>query len=209
MSSITDATIMHHVIIVLLTLWMLDSFGYCHPVAYFVSLIYLYMVHEIYVMRLRRKLQYEEKRNANQRRVLTDSESVRWLNNAIEKIWPICMEEIVSQKILLPIVPWFLQKYKPWTVREGSVQQLYLGRSPPTFTEMRVLREPSEDDHLVLELGMTFLTADDMSALLAIKLRKRLGLGMSAKLHLLGLHIEGKILVGVKFIRQWPLHRCV
>lgn len=47
--------------------------------------------------------------------VLSDSETVRWLNYAIEKIWPVCMEEIVSQKILLPIVPWFLKKYKPWT----------------------------------------------------------------------------------------------
>lgn len=48
--------------------------------------------------------------------VLSDSETVRWLNHAVEKIWPVCMEQIVSQKILLPIVPWFLQKYKPWTV---------------------------------------------------------------------------------------------
>lgn len=204
MSSITDATIMHHVIIVLLVLWMLNSFNYCHPVAYFLSLIYLYMVHEIYEMRLRRKLQYEEKRNASQRRVLSDSESVRWLNNAIEKIWPICMEEIVSQKILLPIVPWFLQKYKPWTAKEVTVQHLYLGRNPPMFTEMRILRGPCEDDHLVLELGMSFVTADDMSAILAIKMRKRLGLGICAKMHLLGMHIEGKVLVGVKFIRHFP-----
>ena len=47
--------------------------------------------------------------------VLTDSETVRWLNHVVEKIWPICMEHIVSQKILLPIIPWFLEKYKPWT----------------------------------------------------------------------------------------------
>lgn len=47
--------------------------------------------------------------------VLSDSESVRWLNHAVEKIWPICMEQIASQKILLPIIPWFLEKYKPWT----------------------------------------------------------------------------------------------
>lgn len=47
--------------------------------------------------------------------VLTDSETVRWLNHAVEKIWPICMEQITSQKILCPIIPWFLDKYKPWT----------------------------------------------------------------------------------------------
>ncbi|KAJ8542977.1 hypothetical protein K7X08_005500 [Anisodus acutangulus] len=204
MTSITDATIIHHVGIVLLLLWLLNSFNCCHPFAYFLSLIYLYMVHEQYVTKLRRKLQFGEKRQSSQRRVLSDSESVRWLNYAIEKIWPICMEEIVSQKILHAIIPWFLHKYKPWTAKEAVIQQLYLGRSPPMFTEMRVLRESTGDDHLVLELGMNFCAADDMSAVLAVKLRKRLGFGMWAKLHLLGMHVEGKVLVGVKFLRKWP-----
>ncbi|PIN16651.1 hypothetical protein CDL12_10697 [Handroanthus impetiginosus] len=115
MGSIIDATILHHVSIVLLLLWLLNSFDCCHPVAYFLSLIYLYLVHEGYVLKLRKILQVEEKRESNQRRVLSDSESVRWLNHAIEKMWPICIEEIISQKILLPIIPWFLKKYKPWT----------------------------------------------------------------------------------------------
>lgn len=40
--------------------------------------------------------------------------------------------------------------------RSASVQSLYLGRSPPMFTEMRVLRQSTNDDHLVctLESGM-------------------------------------------------------
>ncbi|KAL3353169.1 hypothetical protein AABB24_020922 [Solanum stoloniferum] len=137
-------------------------------------------------------------------KVLSDSETVRWLNHALEKIWPVCMENIVSQKILLPIIPWFMQKYKPWTVKDIAVQSLYLGRNPPMFTEMRVLRESTGDDHLVLELGMNFRSADDMSAILAAKLKKRLGFGMVTKLHLLGMHIEGKVLIGVKFLRKWP-----
>lgn len=40
---------------------------------------------------------------------------------------------------------------------------------------------------------MNFLTADDMSAILAVKLRKRLGFGMLAKLHITGMHVEGKV----------------
>lgn len=52
--------------------------------------------------------------------VLSDSESVRWLNHAVEKIWPICMEQIASQKILGPIIPWFLDKYRPWTAVLGN-----------------------------------------------------------------------------------------
>ncbi|PRQ52808.1 hypothetical protein RchiOBHm_Chr2g0159511 [Rosa chinensis] len=61
-----------------------------------------------------------------------------------------------------------------------------------------------DDDHLVLELGLNFLTADDMIAILAVKLRKRLGFGMWAKLHIIGMHVEGKLLIGVKFLRRWP-----
>ncbi|KAB2043748.1 hypothetical protein ES319_D01G040200v1 [Gossypium barbadense] len=199
-----EISIMLHVGLVLFLLWTLSQFNLCHPVAYFVSLIYLYLVHERYVARLRKKLEFEEKRQQFRRRVLSDSESVRWLNHAVEKIWPICMEQIASQKILLPIIPWFLAKYKPWTAKKAVVQHLYLGRNPPLITEVRVLRECSDDDHLVLELGMNFLTADDMSAILAVKLRKRLGFGMWAKLHVTGMHVEGKVLVGVKFIRKWP-----
>lgn len=87
---------------------------------------------------------------------------------------------------------------------------------------MRVLRQSNGDDHLVseancsthigwvycidsyapghvviclqvLELGMNFRTADDMSAILGVKLRKRLGFGMGTKLHMLGMHVEGKV----------------
>ncbi|XAR56396.1 hypothetical protein NMG60_11036867 [Bertholletia excelsa] len=202
--SVFEASILHHVCIVLLLLWLLSSFNCCHPIAYFISLIYLYLVHERYVMRLERRLRFEERRVGNQRRVLSDSESLRWLNHAVEKIWPVCMEEIVSQKILLPIIPWFLEKYKPWTVKDAAVQQLYMGRSPPIFTEMRVRPQSTGDDHLVLELGLNFRTANDMNALLAVKLRKRLGFGISTKMHLTGMHVEGKVLIGVKFLRHWP-----
>ncbi|KAL1815813.1 hypothetical protein ACET3Z_018387 [Daucus carota] len=199
-----EGSLLHHVCIVLLVLWLLSTYNWFHPVAYFISLIYLYLVHERYVMRLRKRVQFEERRQANQRRVLSDSETVRWLNHAVEKMWSVCMEQIVSQKVLLPIVPWFLHKYKPWTVKDAAVQHLYMGRSPPMFTDIRVLRQSCDDDHLALELGMKFLTADDMSAILAVKLRRRVGLGMWAKLHLTGMHVEGKVLVGVKFLRRWP-----
>jgi len=135
--------------------------------------------------------------------LLSDAESVRWLNHAIDKMWPICMEKIVSQ-LLRPIIPWFLDKFKPWTVSKASVQELYMGRNPPMFTSMRVLPETSDDDHLVLELGMNFLSAEDMSVVLAMQLHKSVGLGMTANMHLTSMHVEGKILVGVKFVRSWP-----
>ncbi|KAJ8898644.1 hypothetical protein K2173_004628 [Erythroxylum novogranatense] len=201
---ITEETILHHVGIVLFLLWILSLYDRCHFFVFFLSLIYLCLVHGRYVMKLRKKLQYQENRQANQKRVLSDSETVRWLNHAVEKIWPICMEQIASQKILLPIIPWFLEKYKPWTAKKVVVQHMYLGRNPPMFTEMRVLNQSTGDDHLVLELGMNFCAADDMSAILAVKLRRRLGFGMWAKLHMTGMHVEGKVLIGVKFLHEWP-----
>ncbi|KAL9262337.1 C2 domain-containing protein [Drosera capensis] len=201
---LTEVSIVHHVAIVLVLFWVLNEFNCCHPVICFLSLIYLYQVNERYVMRLRRKLQHEERKQANQRRVLSDSETVWWLNHALEKIWTVCVEEIISQRIFLPIIPWFLDKYKPWTVQKAVVQQLYLGRTPPMFTQMRILRHTNDDDHLVLQLGLNFLTADDMSGILDAKLRKRLGFGMSARMHITGMHVEGKVLIGVKFLRKWP-----
>lgn len=71
------------------------------------------------------------------------------------------------------------------------------------FTEVRVHETP-DDDHLLLELGLNFLAADDMSAVIAVKLRKRLGFGIWAKMHVKGMHVEGKVLVGLKFIQHWP-----
>ncbi|XP_065016458.1 C2 domain-containing protein At1g53590-like isoform X1 [Musa acuminata AAA Group] len=201
---ITEVTIVHHIALVLLLLWVLVQLGKGHPVVFFVALLYLYKVNERYTLRLQKRLQFEERKFANQRRLLSDAESVRWLNHAIEKIWPVCMEQIASQQFLLPIIPWFLDKFKPWTARKAVMQHLYLGRNPPMFIDARVLRESSDDDHLVLELGMNFLSADDMSAKLAVQLRKRLGFGITANMHITGMHVEGKVLVGVKFLRQWP-----
>ncbi|CAH8293389.1 unnamed protein product [Eruca vesicaria subsp. sativa] len=199
-----ECSVFHHVVIVLLFLWILSYLNRPHSLFYLLSMLYLYLVHKRYVMRLRRKFQFQETKQANQRRVLSDSESVRWLNHAVEMIWPICMEHIASQKILRPIIPWFLEKYKPWTAKEALIEHLYLGRSPPLLTGIRVLRQSTGDDHLVLELGMNFLTADDMSAILAVKLIKGLGFGVWTKLHLTGMHVEGKVLIGVKFLRRWP-----
>ncbi|KAL0743638.1 hypothetical protein Bca4012_085151 [Brassica carinata] len=200
-----ECCVFHHVVIVFMFLWLLSYLNRSHALFYLLSLLYLYLVHERYVKRLRRKFQFKERKQAYQRRVvLSESESVRWLNHAAEMIWPICMEQIASQKILRPIIPWFLDKYRPWTAKEALIQHLYLGRNPPLLTGIRVLRQSTGDDHLVLELGMNFLAADDMSAVLAVKLRRRLGFGVWAKLHLTGMHVEGKVLIGVKFLRRWP-----
>ncbi|KAG6483372.1 C2 domain-containing protein At1g53590-like [Zingiber officinale] len=201
---IMEASILHHIAFVLLLLCVLVQLGCAHPVVFLVSLLYLYAVNGRYTLRLQKSSQFEERKHANQRRLLSDTESVRWLNHAIEKIWPICMEKIASQQFLLPIIPWFLDKFKPWTAKKAVMQHIYLGRTPPMFTDIRILQESADDDHLVLKLGMNFLSADDMSAKLAVQLRKRLGFGITTMMHITGMQVEGKVLVGVKFLRQWP-----
>nr|XP_043626644.1 C2 domain-containing protein At1g53590-like [Erigeron canadensis] len=201
---ITEVSFIHHVGIVLLVIWLLSFFNSCHPLVYLFSFIYLYMVHENVSPRFKRKVRFEEIRQANEKMVFSDSGSVRWLNHLIKRIWPLCIENIVSQRMLLPIMPWIIQKYKPWTVREGMVPTLFLGKSPPIITELRIRRQSTSDDHLVLEAGLNFRTSDDMNAILAVKLAKKLCFGTSAKLHLTGLHVEGKVLLGIKFLPKWP-----
>ncbi|ONK69964.1 uncharacterized protein A4U43_C05F28790 [Asparagus officinalis] len=199
-----EVSIIHHLAFVLLVLWILNYIGRSHPFAFFIALLYLYEVNQSYSKRLWRRLQFEERKSANQNRLLLDSESVRWLNHVVERAWPICMEQIASKEFLLPIIPWFLENYKPWTAKEAAVRHLYLGRNPPTFTEIRVLHEPDGDDDMILELGLNFISAEDIDAELVVQLRKRLGFGMRAKMHVTGMHVEGKILVGLKFIDHWP-----
>ncbi|KAK3152854.1 hypothetical protein QOZ80_2BG0164400 [Eleusine coracana subsp. coracana] len=201
---ITEVTVVHHAALVLAALWAAAAAGWAHPALYLVALIYIFAVNERYTMRLRRQLQYEERKGANQRKLLSDAETVRWLNYAVEKMWPVCMERVASQQFLLPIFPWFLEKFKPWTAKKAAIESLYLGRNPPMFTDMRVVNQSTDDDHLVLELGINFLSADDMDARMAVQLRKRLGFGITTIMHITGMHIEGKVLVGVRFLQQWP-----
>lgn len=40
---------------------------------------------------------------------------------------------------------------------------------------------------------MSFLSANDMSAILAVQLRRSLGLGMWTNMHVTGMHVEGKV----------------
>uniref|UniRef100_A0ACD5XSS2 Uncharacterized protein n=2 Tax=Avena sativa TaxID=4498 RepID=A0ACD5XSS2_AVESA len=201
---ITEATVVHHAALVLAALWAAASAGWAHPALFLAALVYLFAVNERYTMRLRKRLQHEEREKANQRRLLSDAETVRWLNYAVEKIWPVCLERVASQQFLMPIFPWFINKFKPWTARKAEIQNLYLGRNPPMFTDIRVVSQSADDDHLVLEIGMNFLAADDMDARMAVQLRKRLGFGITANMHITGMHVEGKVLVGVRFLRQWP-----
>nr|CAB3449704.1 unnamed protein product [Digitaria exilis] len=155
---ITEVTVVHHAALVLAALWVAASAGWAHPALFLVALLYIFAVNERYTMRLRRRLQYEERKCSNQR-----------------KLYGLLLHPFIL----------FLQK-------KAVIQSLYLGRNPPMFTDIRVVRQSTDDDHLVLEIGMNFLSADDMDARMAVQLRKRLGFGITANMHITGMHVEGK-----------------
>ncbi|XP_057854356.2 C2 domain-containing protein At1g53590 [Cryptomeria japonica] len=197
-------SLVYHFALVFSVLAIASYFGFNSPVAYILSFLYLYQVDQICAQRVQRRMRHEEKKYENKKQLLSDSETVRWMNHCMEKIWPVCMERVASQEILMPVIPWFLDKYKPWTAKKVTIQHLYLGRSPPVFTEIRSLSKSEDDDHMVLDMGMTFHSAEDMSAVIAVQLRKRLGFGMWAKLHVTGMQLEGKVRVGMKVLGEWP-----
>jgi len=51
--------------------------------------------------------------------LLSDADSVRWLNHAVDKIWPICMEKITLQ-LLWPYGPSYCGS---WT--SSNLERLY------------------------------------------------------------------------------------
>jgi hypothetical protein len=54
----------------------------------------------------------------------------------------------------------YLIKY-PFTFhlqRKAVIQSLYLGRNPPMFTDIRVVNQSTDDDHLVCNVNLIFLS---------------------------------------------------
>jgi hypothetical protein len=68
---ITEVTVVHHAALVLLALWAAVSAGWAHPAIFLAALLYLFAVNERYTMRLRKRIQHEERKCANQRRRLS------------------------------------------------------------------------------------------------------------------------------------------
>jgi len=45
---------------------------------------------------------------------LAEGETVRWMNEALEKIWPIFLENFASKILLVPLTSFF-DRFKPWS----------------------------------------------------------------------------------------------
>jgi Ca2+-dependent lipid-binding protein len=57
----------------------------------------------------------------------------------------------------------------------------------------------------MMEAAMEFGASQDMSAVLAVQIRRRLGLGIWTSFHISNVHLEGKVKIGVKFVDGWPV----
>ena len=98
---LAEISIIHHVALVLLLLWILASIGWCHPFAFFASLLYLYKVMHWYVHQFAYLLVYvslcencayryvKYDRN-NLMHVKLNSILVQIIDSLVVKCWTLC-----------------------------------------------------------------------------------------------------------------------
>lgn len=73
-------------------------------------------------------------------------------NFAVSQIYEIAKTPIFSIFIFcvgLFVTTFGTSKFMSWMQSKATVKKLYMGRSPPMLTDMRVLQESSDGDHLV------------------------------------------------------------
>ncbi|CAM6013078.1 unnamed protein product [Sphagnum balticum] len=196
---------MCHIASVFVVAWIASLLHFHVFFIFLLGLMYLYQIENRQRKKLCRSIRHEERKNCYKMRVCGEGETVRWMNHAVERIWPLFLENFASQMLLLPISPWFLNMYKPWTAKKAIVQHLFLGKNPPIITMIRALEDSVDGDHLMMEAAMEFGASQDMSAVLAVQIRRRLGLGIWTSFHISNVHLEGKVKIGLKFVDGWPV----
>ncbi|KAH9534804.1 hypothetical protein CY35_17G022800 [Sphagnum magellanicum] len=195
---------MCHIASVFVVAWIASLLHFHVFFIFLLGLMYLYQIENRQRKKLCRSIRHEERKNCYKMR-LSEGETVRWMNHAVERMWPLFLENFASQMLLLPLSPWFLNMFKPWTAKKAIVQHLYLGKNPPIITMVRALEDCVDGDHLMMEAAMEFGASQDMSAVLAVQIRRRLGLGIWTSFHISNVHLEGKVKIGVKFVDGWPV----
>ncbi|CAI5969831.1 unnamed protein product [Closterium sp. NIES-65] len=164
-------------------------------------------------------------------------EWAHWLNAVVQRAWPVFLERLLSTQLTPALALWFFEKYLPWQAavswgtgggngcsglwlghrgwqtRKAWLERVYLGSSPPVIAAVRVVHTNTLDDHVVIEAATEFAACTDMYALVGVKMRRRVALGMVAKGHVSGVHIEGKVgcrqdveetRIGMRFTSEFP-----
>ncbi|CAM6104983.1 unnamed protein product [Calypogeia fissa] len=197
--------LMIHVALVLLVGWICSRWKCNLLFVFTVGFAYICYIENRQRQKIEARIRSDERKSTDRKRLLSDAETARWLNSVVKTMWPIFLEKFASGDFLMRLAPWFLEKYKPWTAKKVVLQKLYLGKNPPVFTLFRAGRNPTDGDHLVLEMAMNFSSSKDMQAALAVQMRKRLGFGIWTSIHISNIQIEGNLKVGIRFTKGWPM----
>lgn len=104
--------LMFYVVSVMCCLWIVSSVS---SNCLFLSLLggYLFWILKQCLEREKREILFEERKRVNASKAMTEGETLQWLNESLNVMWPICMEKFASQHFFTPIAPWFLKKFKP------------------------------------------------------------------------------------------------
>ncbi|XP_024389724.1 uncharacterized protein [Physcomitrium patens] len=192
--------LMFYVVSVMCCLWIVSSVS---SNCLFLSLLggYLFWILKQCLEREKREILFEERKRVNASKAMTEGETLQWLNESLNVMWPICMEKFASQHFFTPIAPWFLKKFKPKYVKEVTLQSLHLGSTSPLFSLIRVL-PASQDDDVIFEAEMEFSSDKDMKAQMSVQMKH---INTTTTFYISKLYIKGTVKFSVKFEKGWPI----
>lgn len=202
--SFCDWPMVFHCSLVVSICWMAGSHGWSLGVVFVPAILYLWEIAKRQRIEMIHRIRHEERKTAAQRKPMADSETVRWLNGVLERVWPAFLENILSKVVIPALSPWFFDKYKPRQVKQVFLQQLFLGSAPPHIASARILTTHGYDDHVVLEMAGEFVASQDMYAVIVGQPYRLYSLGLKGACRVSKVIIEGKVLVGMKFLPEWP-----
>ncbi|XP_024399018.1 uncharacterized protein [Physcomitrium patens] len=202
MEDVDPFPFMLHVLVALVVTYLFLPFSLNGFFFILFILAYLFEVDRRGRERERRRIASEEWRKINTKRTFDEGETLRWLNQAIKSMWPVCMETFASKHLFSHMLPWFLKAYKPRAVSDVKIETLHLGSTPPVFNLIRTLERPTGGDHVVFESNMDFNSGDDMNCKMSVLLKS---LGLRTTFYISRLHVEGTVRISVKFLESWPV----
>lgn len=90
--------------------------------------------------------------------IITDDESVVWLNLIINKFW-ISYEPQVSN-IIINRTEKIFKKIKIYPIKKLSINKIFLGNSPLQINSIRVLKQNIPDNRIVMNTEVEFIAPD-------------------------------------------------
>lgn len=203
---ILEWPILIHVVIVISITWILGSLNVNGLLVVSWMVVFLWQVHVRQIGVQRSQVRSELLKEQMLERDIPEEESTRWLNEVLERAWPIWIERVVSLKMVPLLAPWFLQTYKPGILTKLDLKTVHMGSKPPVVRGARVYRANSPGNHLVMEMDVELAGAKDMYMQFVAKIGSSwAGLGLIPwTAYATDLHLIGRMRVGVQFSPVFP-----